>query len=605
MFHEIVHVDVFILIDKLSQTIDIYQYKSLIRIYGYMGRSHITRNKRDNLLYPRKMHVSDFRYLAVATMMVLVVTMAIPFGYAQLAMTEDALVKITAKSWKTITVVKVENSKDNIYSVKLIWLTLQNGIIESYKAENGWSTEAGSSNQNAIQFRTDINMIKPGESARFGIKSDQSNPIFKWIVMDEEGDELGSGAIDVVKAMQEAAAKQEPVKPAGSDSTNTGQNNTSPTPTPTNGNDKPTPVPTKNPAIAVQTDIIRPGVYVRLLGEGFMPDSRITVLFDGKLIETLKTGSDGTIKDRIKIPDGAVNGAHQLSVSDSSGRAANLPITVENPEAAINFTVATEEAEYKQGDLVRIFGIAKASAAVSLRAVDPAGNSIFSSAVSADKDGKYTAFIPLGSAAVTGEYLVSALQDGKTITAKFKVLTERGYAMSILTDKFEYKQGESVIITGQASPNKDVDIKVLDPNGAEIFTTMVKTDNDGNFTSMMIVSATSPLGKYSVTAKVGDEQIALTFSVVKGSVTLTVQTDKNEYRDGELVRISGKGRPNDRVTITILTPKEDRIPMSANTKEDGTYSALWLIQKTAIPGNYKVIIQQGDSRAEVFFAVFS
>jgi hypothetical protein len=121
----------------------------------------------------------------------------------------------------------------------------------------------------------------------------------------------------------------------------------------------------------------------------------------------------------------------------------------------------------------------------------------------------------------------------------------------------------------------------------------------------MIVPEKSQLGKYSVAARMGNEEIALTFSVVKGSVTLTVQTDKNEYRDGELVRISGKGLPNDRVSIIILTPKEDRIPMSANTKEDGTYSALWLIQKAAAPGTYKVIIQQGDSRAEVFFAVFS
>jgi hypothetical protein len=45
--------------------------------------------------------------------------------------------------------------------------------------------------------------------------------------------------------------------------------------------------------------------------------------------------------------------------------------------------------------------------------------------------------------------------------------------------------------------------------------------------------------------------------------------------------------------------------MSANTKEDGTYSALWLIQKTAAPGNYEVIAEQGESRIEAFFAVSS
>ena len=318
-----------------------------------------------------------------------------------------------------------------------------------------------------------------------------------------------------------------------------------------------------------------------------------------------RQASDGTIKDRIRIPEAAVNGAHQIAVSDSSGRAANLSIQVVTEERTIPFTVTTEQETYKQSELVKIVGLGKAGAAVSLRAVDPAGVSIFASAVPVDKDGRYTAFIPLGAKAVTGEYLVSALQDGKTVTVTFRVLTETGYEMSIVTDKFEYKEGESVIIAGQTSPSKDINITVADPVGAEIFTTVVKSGNDGKFTATMIVPEKSQLGKYSVAAQMGNEKIALTFSVVKGSVTLTVQTDKNEYRDGELVRISGKGLPNDRVSIIILTPKEDRIPMSANTKEDGTYSALWLIQKTAAPGTYKVIIQQGDSRAEVFFAVFS
>lgn len=563
------------------------------------GCLSITRNKRDNHSYSRKMHILTSRYLAITTI-ALVATMALPLSYAQFDLT-DPLVKITGKSWKTITVIKVENSKDNIYNTKLIWLTLQNGVIESYKAQEGWSAEA-SSNPNTIQFRTDTSMIKPGESARFGIKSDQSNPIFKWIIIDEEGDEIGSGTIDVVKTMKEEVAK-ETAKTSGNNNANTGQNNGT-TPPPTNGTEKPT-VPTKDPAIAIQDDTIKPGVYVRLLGEGFMPDARLTVLFDGKVIENLKTASDGTIRDRIKIPEAAVGGAHQISVSDSAGRAAILPITVVTEERTIPFTVTTEQETYKQSDLVKIIGLGKAGAAVSLRAVDPAGVSIFASAVPVDKDGKYTAFIPLNAKSVTGEYLVSALQDGKTVTVTFRVLTETGYEMSIVTDKFEYKQGESLIISGQTSPNKDVNITVSDPVGAEIFTTAVKSGNDGKFTATMIVPEKSQLGKYSVAVQMGDEKIALTFSVVKGSVTLTVQTDKNEYRDGELVRISGKGLPNDRVSIIILTPKEDRIPMSANTKEDGTYSALWLIQKTAAPGTYKVIIQQGDSRAEVFFAVFS
>lgn len=534
-----------------------------------------------------------FAFAAIA----LVATMVMPLSHAQLDRS-DQLVKITANSWKTITVIKIENSKDNIYNAKLVWLTLENGVIKSYKAERGWNAET-SSNPNTIQFSTDTNVVKPDESVRFGIKSDQTNPIFKWVAIDEDGDELGSGTLDVVKAMQEKAATTTNNPPP----MQKGDTNPSPPPT-TKGEEKPN-TPTKKAAIAISPDIARPGLFVRILGEGFMPDSRISVLFDGKLIETLKTDSSGMIKDRIKIPDAAVKGAHQIAVSDSSGRAANLPITVDIEEQTIRFTVSTVQAAYKRGELVKIIGVGKAGAAVSLKAVDPAGNSIFSSAVPVDKNGNYTAFIPLSATAITGEYMISALQDARTITTTFKVLTESGSEMSIVTDKFEYRQGESVIISGQTLSNKDVSIKVLDPNNAEIFTTTVKSNTNGTFSATMILPGNTPLGKYSVAVKTSNEEISLNFSVGRGNITLTVQTDKTEYRDGELVRISGKGKPNDRVSIIILTPKEDRIPMSANTKEDATYNALWLIQKTAIAGTYKVIVQQGDSRAETTFAVFS
>lgn len=557
-----------------------------------VNRSYIIRNKKDKHAYLRKMRVFSSKYRTIV-MIVLVAMMTIPTSYAQFDIIDNALVKITAKSWKTITVVKVENSEDNIYDVRLVQLTLQNGVVKSYKAEDGWISEA-LSNPNTIQFSADTNLINPGESSRFGIKSDQSKPIFHWIIIDEEGDELGSGTLDVIKALKEAA------KASLTDDVNTGQGNSIP---PTTNSKDETKFPDINPAIAVVADIIRPDKYVRLLGEGFMPDSRITVLFDGKLIDTLNTTSDGIIKDRIKIPKDAVDGSHQVSVSDSSGRAANISITVVVNEVVIPFTVTTEKEIYKLGDLVKISGYARANTAVSLETIDPAGNSIYSSAVPVDNDGKYVAFIQLGLTAVTGNYNISAMQEERVITTSYKVFTETGYQISIITDKFEYKQGESVIISGQASPTKKINIQVLNPDTTEIFITDENSDSNGKFKTIMILSDDAQEGKYSIITNIDDDEIVLTFSVVKGSLSISIQTDKNEYREGELVRISGKGKPNDKVSITIITPKEANIPMNVNTEEDGTYNALWKIQRTTAHGNYQIIVQQGDSRAEIFFTV--
>ncbi|MFQ5970020.1 MAG: hypothetical protein ACE5J2_05965 [Nitrososphaerales archaeon] len=528
-------------------------------------------------------------YLTIATIG-LVATMVLPLSYAQLSDEfSNGLIKITAKSWKTITVVKVENSRDNIYDVKLVWLTLQNGLIRSYKAQSGWNAETAG-NPDTIQFRTDNNPTIPGESTRFGIKSDQTSPIFKWIVLDEDGDELGSGILDVSRTIQ----SQEESPSSSNTTEETAKNEESQRPT-----------PSIKPAIAIIPDTVRAGLVVRLAGEGFMPDSKITVLFDGKPITKLDTASDGTIRNRILIPKDVVSGAHQISVSDASGRAANISVAVKQVDRVAPLTVMTQQATYKQGELVQIIGTGKAGAAVQLTVINPAGIEIFSSAVPVDKDGKFSAFIPLSEDLTTGDYEVAVLQEGKTVKATFKVLTISGFELSVTTDKFEYKQGESVNISGEAPPNKDVNVKVLAPDGSEVFVNTVKVDDSGNYEVSMVVSGTSVLGKYAAVVRVGDEEIAITFAVVRGSVALTIQTDRQEYKDGELVRISGMGKANDKVSITIEMPGKTSIKMTTNSKENGSYSALWLVPATAKNGQYHLIAQQGETIAEAIFVVFS
>ena len=565
-----------------------------------IGSLHLTtRNKKDIMLYSNKMYVNCPRYLVIATM-ALVATMVLPLSYAQLESPESLLVKVTGKSWKTISVVKIENNKDNIYDINLVWLTLQNGVIQSFKSVDGWSSETAS-NPNTVQFRTDSKPIQPGESVRFGIKSDQTSPIFKWIILDEDGDELGSGILDVAKQMQEN------VQPSTSNG-KPQETNPRPEDNPVVDGNEPEvsdvpKTPSVPPVIYILPEVAKPGFVVRISGEGFTPNSKLNVLFDGRSITRLDISTEGTLRDRVTIPKDTVNGAHQISVSDTTGRAANISITVKEDERIVQLTVITEQQSYRQGDLVKITGTGKAGAAVQLTANNPVGIAILSLAVPVDSSGKYSAFIPLSQDATPGNYEIAAFQDAKTVKIAFKVETISGQPISVVTDKFEYKQGENVKISGKTSPNKDVDVRVFSPDGSEAFQNVVRSDSNGGYEVSMPVSPTSALGKYSAVVEVDNEEISITFTIIQGSVTLTIQTDKEEYREGELVRISGKGKANERVSIQIKTPREELIPMSTNTKSDGSFSALWLVPATAKNGTYRLFVEQGDARAETLFVV--
>lgn len=541
------------------------------------------------------MHVGRPKYLAIA-IMILVATLTLPLSYAQ-SNAGSSFVKVTAQTHKETTVIKIENSRDNIYSIKLVWFTLQNGVIQSFKSASGWSAEIAS-NPNTIQFRTDTDPIQPGSSLTFGIKSDQQTPVIKWIALDESGDELGSGILDTSKTEEESPTNSSDGKPVETpkEQPETDQENT-----------PEKKVPKVPPAIEILHEVVEPGRVIKVKGEGFAQDSKFVVLLDGKPIKKLRfiVNEDGKFKGRVLIPKDVVDGNHQISISDTTGRAANTFIKVKYEERIIPLTVTTDQQSYKQGTLVKINGTGKAGAAVQLTVKNPAGIAVLSSAVPVSKDSKYSAFIPLSEDATPGDYEIIAFQEGKTVKTTFTVITISGFQISVVTDKFEYKQGENVRISGKAPPNKDVIVKVFAPNGSEVLNTVLKTDSNGSYEVSMPVSPTSALGKYSAAVKVDNEEISITFTIIQGTVALTVQTDKEEYREGELVRISGKGKANDKVSLTIKTPREELIRMATTTKDDGSYSALWLVPSGAKNGTYRLFAEQGDARTETLFVISS
>ncbi len=547
----------------------------------------------------------------------LVASLVVPPAYAQPADTSP-LVAVTGMIWKGAAVVKIDNNPDNIYEIKLVWLTLQNGAIDSFQPMDGWSAEIGSSS-NTIQFRAETDPILPGESVKFGIKSDQSAPIFKWIILDDNGDELGSGMLDVAKSSEELGKKEEALAKKEEELRKKeqellkkeqdllklekrlaqlekllkqGQEE----------KEKP-PVPNVPPKIRIKPDVVEPGKPVKIIGQGFTPNSKLTVLLDGNQLARLNINSDGIVKARILLPDQTVKGAHQISASDAEGRAANISLQVEIDVTIVPLTAGVEKQAYTPGELVKITGTAGPGTAVQLKVQNPTGLTILSIAVPVDKDGKYAAFIPLSSDATAGQYQILVTQEDQKFETSYSVQTVGIFDLTVITDKFEYYRGENVIVSGKTLPNKEVVVSIFGPDGTELKNSAVVADNTGSYSVSMPVQQKFPLGEYSAVVRLGNETISIAFSVVPGSVALSIRTDKETYGAGELVRISGKGKANDKIDLIIKLPTVDEVKMSAITKDDGTYTAIWLVSSVAKPGRYVITAQQGDETVTTAFVV--
>ncbi|MGI0010891.1 MAG: hypothetical protein ACREAE_05785, partial [Nitrosopumilaceae archaeon] len=101
------------------------------------------------------------------------------------------LVTVTATSHDQVTVVEYKNNEGNIFDITSVVLEVdKGGNFKSFKTERGWIGKK--TDADTITFTSTI-PIKPGQSAKFGVKTDKSQPVFNWKAFDEEGDELGSG----------------------------------------------------------------------------------------------------------------------------------------------------------------------------------------------------------------------------------------------------------------------------------------------------------------------------------------------------------------------------------------------------------------------------
>ncbi|MEM2088112.1 MAG: DUF4332 domain-containing protein [Thermoproteota archaeon] len=134
---------------------------------------------------------------------------------------------------------------------------------------------------------------------------------------------------------------------------------------------------------------------------------------------------------------------------------------------------------------------------------------------------------------------------------------------SLSTNKTEYLRGEIVVISGKASPNEWVRIRVNDPNGVEVFAQTVKAGGDGSFSSSFQLSSTAAYGTYTVSAQApSSPSRTTTFKVVslpppppptpgKKTSSITISMNETSITLGESVMINGLLIPALNVTVSL------------------------------------------------------
>ncbi|HUT05249.1 MAG TPA: biofilm-associated protein, partial [Nitrosopumilaceae archaeon] len=119
--------------------------------------------------------------------LILVLALAVIFIPTNAYAADEIIVKSVSFEKSTILEIANEGSKE-VNSVR-IWLASDYNF-EVFKTENGWTGER--TPQGVIIF-TSTEPIKKGESVKFGVKTNESNPGINWKALDIEGAQIEIG----------------------------------------------------------------------------------------------------------------------------------------------------------------------------------------------------------------------------------------------------------------------------------------------------------------------------------------------------------------------------------------------------------------------------
>jgi hypothetical protein len=490
----------------------------------------------------------------------------------------DNLVTVTATNHDQVTVVEYKNNEGNIFDIKSVILEVdKGGSFKSFKTEKGWIGKKTSAD--SIMFTSTI-PIKPGESAKFGVKTDKSNPVFNWKALDEEGDELGSGGRIATEVQKEIQPEKEVVI--------TG----------------PTGI-TEKSTFKIVPATPKAGSTLRIIGENFAPKEKLDFYINDFKIDSFVSDERGNFILSTKIPENQLADRADFIIKDQNGNQKSISLRIgESASRIIENAALTMQIEpvYHRGDERIISGTSSSGDTLTISISGPDGQVITTYAVKADSSGKYSTTERIPSDREFGEYTVTITNGKDTVVGNYAIETTQKINLAPLKDKYE--PGETVIINGTAIPDQEIEFTVYDSVGIEYFSEHRMVGSNGTVTLSRHLDIGVKEGTYVLTATQGTEFATVLIGVGQvPSQPLFATMDSLNYKTTEKPKINIIGPPSAKINLLIIDPSDkQKFADSFSLGVDGyhTYS-FNLTGYTS--GIYTAVISRGNTHAENKFSV--
>lgn len=502
------------------------------------------------------------------------------------AVLSGAFAETPAKStnFEKTTIIEFENTGDIQIKTVRMWLGQDSGAFKSFKTESDW---IGTKTPEGMLIFTTEKPVGPGESVKFGIKTEVASPGINWKTIDASGNDISIGK--ATPNAQPAQTSETPVTPP----------ETKPAAKSTANFDSAT--------FRIIPDKPKNGDNIRIVGDGFPPNKQINFYIDNEIIDDFMTDGSGHLLGKAKIPINKLDRV-EFSLADAEGNKKTISIRIDYAEAQgvsvreKHITVKEFPEIVEPGQTVHISGTGSPGSTLTITSKDPMGNKISEVAVPVDTQGNWAFDTIIPPSIGIGSRHVE-ISDGSEVITKIVSVTDLS-SVDIAASATQYNPGDTMMFNATATAGKPLEIVIKDPIGKEIFFDIIQIDDSGRATFEFTTDATSTKGTYVVLATQGQDTDVLRIGLGEPpGVSVVGKFDKLNYSTSDKAKMTIQGPADANISILILDPSDKvKVTDTAKVGLDGRTS-YEIDLATYKSGVYSVVLKYQKSQDVAVFTV--
>jgi len=481
------------------------------------------------------------------------------------------------------TVMELTNDSKLDISTFRIWLG-SDFSFKSFKTEKGW---VGEKTPQGVIIFTSSESIKPGESVKFGVKTDKPSSGINWKALDKADKQISTGksiASSLPSVVENPSVNQ-------------------------NSEDAGAAISSES-TFRIVPEKPNIGSTIRVTGEKFGASQQFDFYIDAKKIGSFETDKDGHFMTTMKIPENQNVDRADFKITNKNGEEKKISLRVgeiENRIAesqVIPLTIQGIPKIIHRGDFLEIFGTANPDSGVKMEITGPGGDLTRTITAETDSKGKWKVeplLVPLDRP--FGKY-TGVLSDGresKTVTWTL----ESDKKIIITPTSLKFDQGQILKFNGTALPDIPIEIVLEDPLGKEIFSDIIQLDDSGKVSFEFQTTQNSMKGTYTLIAT---QEKNKEFSYVGigqlPTIPVNVEFDKLNYKAGETAVLTLSGKASEIISLLIVDPsdkpKGDVTSIQLQPDGRGIHT---IDLKGYSSGVYTAVISKGSAQSSEIFTV--